>query len=506
MVIMREIPQKGQGVVAGRGRPLGRHRAALATEPRGFYAVITKRWQEMASQYRIERDRGTKESQRQLAGLRERWPLAFPATALNVSCRSFGLGRPGWTMPFFHPGPSHIRITTAHHWARWSLAFPTHHARCYSNLMRSRLLASFLILALANVTVTSARAYNEDLHYYVTFVLAVTLGMEWDQALAVASATQAVDQNLFTKPTEHAAWKSPTGHNDPEQQTLGPLPLSLGLSLQDYFFHCFSRERGDTRGQPHATVIEHLNGLEKRAVTLIDEGNTSNDANDKSRALIAIGIYLHCQQDSLSHSGYGGDPMGHVWAEVFSRSPDDTQRYPDNTKKALVQTVEKLRAFVAQLGRNITDVSDAELAVLFRGLSEGPDVPDRPLCNKKIIEYWFRKMADLHPIDVSASRLHEQSYTYTVGQWYRETVDRSSGDIKRDIYATSLQCLPLLKAIFPEINDAYYKPIRQTLYNITMGSDLADLSLLAVPPGKFPSFAVTIFAEPTFRKQPGVYD
>jgi hypothetical protein len=31
----------------------------------------------MASQYRIERDRGTKESRKQLAVLRAKWPLAF---------------------------------------------------------------------------------------------------------------------------------------------------------------------------------------------------------------------------------------------------------------------------------------------------------------------------------------------------------------------------------------------------------------------------------------------
>ena len=29
-------------------------------------------------------------------------------------------------------------------------------------------------------------------------------------------------------------------------------------------------------------------------------------------ALIAIGIYLPCLQDSWSHSGYGAEPLGHV--------------------------------------------------------------------------------------------------------------------------------------------------------------------------------------------------
>jgi hypothetical protein len=32
----------------------------------------------MSSTYRIERDRGIKEHQQQLAELRQKWPLAFP--------------------------------------------------------------------------------------------------------------------------------------------------------------------------------------------------------------------------------------------------------------------------------------------------------------------------------------------------------------------------------------------------------------------------------------------
>jgi hypothetical protein len=38
----------------------------------------------MASQYRIERECGTKESPKQLAVLREKWPLAFPAKPEDV--------------------------------------------------------------------------------------------------------------------------------------------------------------------------------------------------------------------------------------------------------------------------------------------------------------------------------------------------------------------------------------------------------------------------------------
>jgi sRNA-binding protein len=59
----------------------------------------------MASKYRIERDRGTKESQQQLAVLREKWPLAFPVDDQDVRPLAIGAAREiavalGWSLPY----------------------------------------------------------------------------------------------------------------------------------------------------------------------------------------------------------------------------------------------------------------------------------------------------------------------------------------------------------------------------------------------------------------------
>jgi len=59
----------------------------------------------MASQYRIERDRGTKDSPQQLTVLREKWPLAFPANDQDVRPLAIGAAREiaaamGWSLPF----------------------------------------------------------------------------------------------------------------------------------------------------------------------------------------------------------------------------------------------------------------------------------------------------------------------------------------------------------------------------------------------------------------------
>src|ERR1700675_2740533 len=96
--------------------------------------------------------------------------------------------------------------------------------------MKSWLIRSSLVLPLMSLPI-AAKAFDEDLHYNVTFVLALSIGFSWDQALTIASADQAVDQNLFTKPTEQVAWRSPPGKKEYAQHNPIPLvPLTLGLS------------------------------------------------------------------------------------------------------------------------------------------------------------------------------------------------------------------------------------------------------------------------------------
>jgi sRNA-binding protein len=59
----------------------------------------------VASPYRIERDRGTKESQQQFAVLREKWPRAFPAKRQDTRPLAIGAAREiaaamGWSLPY----------------------------------------------------------------------------------------------------------------------------------------------------------------------------------------------------------------------------------------------------------------------------------------------------------------------------------------------------------------------------------------------------------------------
>lgn len=58
-----------------------------------------------SSQYRIDRDRGTKESAKQFAILREKWPVAFPVKDQNIRPLAIGAaheiaGTMGWSIPY----------------------------------------------------------------------------------------------------------------------------------------------------------------------------------------------------------------------------------------------------------------------------------------------------------------------------------------------------------------------------------------------------------------------
>src|SRR5271170_2896602 len=59
----------------------------------------------MAPTYRIERDRGSKEFPRQLAVLRERWPIAFPTEHEDIRPLAMGVAREvtaamSWSLPY----------------------------------------------------------------------------------------------------------------------------------------------------------------------------------------------------------------------------------------------------------------------------------------------------------------------------------------------------------------------------------------------------------------------
>src|SRR3984893_13328807 len=93
----------GRGARAG--TPAMPHRGPNNRNARALCNLTTKRAADMASQYRIERDRGTKESSQQFVVLREKWPLAFPVQHQDIRPLAIGTTREiaatmGWSLPY----------------------------------------------------------------------------------------------------------------------------------------------------------------------------------------------------------------------------------------------------------------------------------------------------------------------------------------------------------------------------------------------------------------------
>jgi len=144
------------------------------------------------------------------------------------------------------------------------------------------ILFACLLASLQSMTV--AQAYEADIHYSTTYVLARAVGWSESDARTIASANQGVDENQDTV----AALEVDT------------IPISsLRQAEKNLQFHCFSKTRGQP-GRISADVLEVISGHFAK-VPARDE-----DPRRNTSRLIALGVALHCQQDAYSHAGFGG--------------------------------------------------------------------------------------------------------------------------------------------------------------------------------------------------------
>src|SRR4249920_2294945 len=131
-------------------------------------------------------------------------------------------------------------------------------------------LCACLLVSLQSLS--PARAYEADIHYSTTYVLARAVGWSEDDALTIASANQGVDEN---------------------QDTVAALEVdtisisSLRQAEKNLRFHCFSKTPGQA-GQISADVRKVISG-HFAEVPDYDENPRRN-----ARRLIALGVALHC--------------------------------------------------------------------------------------------------------------------------------------------------------------------------------------------------------------------
>jgi len=231
-----------------------------------------------------------------------------------------------------------------------------------------------------------AQAYEADIHYSTTYVLARAVGWSEADALTIASANQAVDEN---------------------QDTVAALEVdtisisSLRQAEKNLRFHCFSKTRGQA-GQISADVREVISH-HFAEVPEYDE-----DPRRNARRLIALGVALHCQQDASSHAGFGGSCgsypgscYGHTYQTFFDQvafrllgkhyyDPDHPGVSGPRVLEALQGTVSELEASLPKASpRSIPTKELVALSAALRG--SGLELPDelRRDCNRYIVGKWL---------------------------------------------------------------------------------------------------------------------
>lgn len=142
-----------------------------------------------------------------------------------------------------------------------------------------------------------AQAYEGDIHFSSTYVLARAVGWPEADALVIASANQGVDENQETV----AALEMDTTANS---SFAAFDASSFHQAEKNLRFHCFSKHAGQA-GRISADVLEVVSG---HFAEVPDRGEAPRS---HARRLIALGVALHCQQDAYSHVGFGGSCGSH---------------------------------------------------------------------------------------------------------------------------------------------------------------------------------------------------
>jgi hypothetical protein len=241
---------------------------------------------------------------------------------------------------------------------------------------------------------TAAQAYEADIHYSTTYVLARAVGWPESDARTIASANQGVDENQDTV----AALEVDT---TPSKSLAGYIMSSPRQAAKNLRFHCFSQTRGQA-GRLSADVLEVMSG-HFAAVPAHDE-----DPRGNATRLIALGVALHCQQDAYSHADFGGacgpypgSCYGHThetfYDQVAFRLLGKHFYNPDHPGVSGERLLEALQGTVRELATRrrkgfSRSIPGKELAALSDALrTSGLDLPDevRRDCNRHIAGKWL---------------------------------------------------------------------------------------------------------------------
>jgi len=151
--------------------------------------------------------------------------------------------------------------------------------------------------------------YQQDVHYYMTFFLAVCAGLGADEARVIATAAQYVDDNDLTKPLEDkkGTWElMKSAFQNAQQLKYYHFTLSSstdGITLDDY-----NNKNFDIVGR-ESPQLDALRTASQSSMQLI-----SADYKDNRDCieLILFGEYLHAFEDTFSHRNFLNYPINAI--------------------------------------------------------------------------------------------------------------------------------------------------------------------------------------------------
>jgi len=256
--------------------------------------------------------------------------------------------------------------------------------------------------------------YQIDVHYYMTFFLAITAGVDVDIARQIALATQYIDDNPVTRPMKNGEsffeyWDSVLinkpaleryhftqyGYDDSRNTAEALFHLYTNLDLESYITRRIKN--------PNNPQLDRLLAASKYA-------KTDPEANCRT-SIQLFGEYLHAFEDTFAHRNYSNDPysptilnlgFGHA---TGGESPDYTYNHvgsylgvpfpwsvnEDRTLQMEKEVFEKMKAFSNPLNRQEYSVA-ALMTTLqefneFQANEKSPDFSKKILILNKALDY-----------------------------------------------------------------------------------------------------------------------
>jgi RHS repeat-associated protein len=152
--------------------------------------------------------------------------------------------------------------------------------------------------------------YQSDIHYYMTYFLAIAAGIDKEDARTIALAAQFVDDNPLTEPID----LDETGSPEYIKSIFDNQPR-----LKNYHFTLSDGTTGTTEEKYKNNNLDLA--LTDPSQQLLNLLHAAENAPTKCPSLQFFGEYLHAFQDTFSHRNSNDIPVDAVWHVPLS----DTQ-------------------------------------------------------------------------------------------------------------------------------------------------------------------------------------